>query len=68
MCKPTGRLSELQSKVIDQANAICSKESWYSGGVCTDHFPSDEEIERDFEQAVERVVCETAYWDGTGNL
>ena len=63
MSKP---LTELQKKVLSKANEICSKESWYSGGYCLDNFPTDEEIEKNFDEAVESVVCLTVYWDGTG--
>lgn len=55
-------LSELQQRVFDAADGKFSSKPWYKG-VCLDNFPSDEEIQEDFEGAVTSVYFETAMWD-----
>lgn len=32
--------------------------------VCLDQFPTDEEIDKSFDDVVSMVVMETSYWDG----
>jgi hypothetical protein len=54
-----------QQRVFDTAKARLEKESWYNG-VCCDNFPTDQEIDEDFEGAVVSVVMETERWDAEG--
>lgn len=55
-------LSPLQLSVFEEAKLRLSKFPWFAG-VCLDEFPSDEEIEHSFEDAVISVMMETAFWD-----
>ena len=58
-------LTELQEKVFQEAKKRLQDKEWFQG-VCMDCFPSDKEIQENFEDAVQAVVCETSYWDETG--
>lgn len=56
--------TQKQQAVIEAAAAKLKKNSWFRG-VCLDNLPSDEEIDREgFEEAVEALVLDTAFWDG----
>lgn len=56
------KMTELQQKVIDTVIQRLKHEPWFRG-VCLDALPSDQEIEKDFEEAVEQLILDTAYWD-----
>jgi hypothetical protein len=65
----SAEVEELLEKAVEEANEICGKEKWYSGGVCIDAIRRlrPHELEKlTFERAVEIIVCDTAYHDGTG--
>jgi len=55
-------LTKLQQKVFDEVEKNLKQYSWFSG-VCIDNFPTDERIKKDFEECVDDVMMETAYWD-----
>lgn len=55
-------LTPKQRKVFEAAKARLEKESWFRG-VCCDRFPSDQEIDKDFNEAVTHVIMETEWWD-----
>ena len=48
----TSKYTELQKKVVDKANELCSKYPWYSGGVCVNHLPKDYEIKKGFDEVI----------------
>ncbi len=54
--------TEKQQKVFDAAKNKLKDESWYSG-ICCDEFPEDEEIDKDFDEAVNSVCFLTAFYD-----
>lgn len=55
-------MTERQQKVIAVVKDKLKKYEWFQG-VCLNDFPTDAEIDEDFEEAVERVIEETLYWD-----
>jgi len=52
-----------QQKVFDTVKAKLEKEVWYRW-VCCYNFPTDQEIDKDFDCAVARLISETKWWDG----
>jgi hypothetical protein len=57
------QFSELQQLVFDAAKKQLETETWFRG-ICTDGFPTDDEILCDgIEESASTVCCETAYWD-----
>jgi len=51
-----------QRRVFEAAKTRLKEKSWYNG-VCCDNFPTDKEIDKDFEGAVKSVIMETEWWD-----
>lgn len=56
----------LQRRVFNAAKAKLEKKPWFTG-VCTDDFPTDVDIQKDFEGSVTQVMMLTAYWDAPGS-
>jgi len=55
-------LSTKQNAVADKVRSILKGKTWFRG-IAIDNFPSDDEIDADFDGCVSQVICETAYWD-----
>lgn len=55
-------LSPLQEQVVAAVKAWGSTRPWFQG-VCLNEFPTDAEIQEDFDGAVQQVCMTTAYWD-----
>lgn len=55
-------LTSKQNAVADKVRSILKDETWFRG-IALDNFPSDDEIDADFDGCVSQVICETAYWD-----
>lgn len=55
-------LSEKQEAVRKKVEAELSQYYWFNK-VCLDDFPTDEEIDENFQEAVDTVGIQTAYWD-----
>ena len=55
-------LTEKQKAVADRVKEILKSRSWFKG-VCVDDFPTDREIDEDFDGCVAQVEFVTAMWD-----
>ncbi len=56
-------LTDIQTKVFNEAKRRLEKQPWFRGVVCLDNFPSHEECVNNFEDAVVSVEMETTMWD-----
>ena len=56
------KLTKKQLVVFHAAKKQLEKEKWFKG-VCIDDFPSDFEIDTDFDGAMQTVILTTEYWD-----
>lgn len=55
-------LTPKQTEVANRVKEILSAEPWFKG-VCIDDFPSDREIDEDFDGCVAQVMFVTEMWD-----
>ena len=55
-------LTPKQQAVANSAKKRLQDKPWFKG-VCIDDFPSDQEIDDDFEGCVSQVELQTAMWD-----
>jgi len=61
--------TELQNKACEAAKARLKKYPWYKG-VCLDTLPRTDEaiLEKGFDNVVDDLVYDTAYWDSPTQL
>jgi len=55
-------VTKLQEEAVEAAALRLKNKKWFRG-VCLDNLPDDEEIERDFNAAVDKIIMETQMWE-----